>query len=161
MPSRRKRKRERQLAEATASNPKRRGGWGEGYPVAPRDLLLVRQAIREVWDIPPDVCDAVVNDVYAVASSAEKPRRLLAAVRVFIDMERENERNELAARGLGHLLGGRGSVLRQVRSCGAIPAPTLTPPQPSPEPVLYMCLAAYTAAWVRRCSPSLASSAET
>lgn len=63
MPSRRKRKRERRKAEATAQRPKVRGDWGECAPLSRGELLLVRHAIRERWPVPPEVRQAIVDGV--------------------------------------------------------------------------------------------------
>jgi hypothetical protein len=85
MSSRKKRKRDRRRAEATAQGPILRGGWGRGSEIRPRDLLLIRQAIREGWETPPDVGAAIIRDVVSSALDAKKPRLSLAAVRVCID----------------------------------------------------------------------------
>lgn len=97
MASRRKRKRKRRNAEATAaSTHNHRGGWGQGLPVAAADMLMVRQAIREGWSVPPEVKSAVVSDLSLIAleEGAER-RRVVAAVRVLLAMAKSNRRLEL------------------------------------------------------------------
>lgn len=86
MPSRKKRKRYCRRAEATAEAPILQGGWGRGSEIRPRDLLLIRQAIREGWDTPPAVAAAIIRQVVSSALAAQKPRLSLAAVRVCIDV---------------------------------------------------------------------------
>jgi hypothetical protein len=85
MPSRKKRKRDRRRAEATAEAPVLRGGWGKSSEIRPGDLLLIRQAIREGWDTPPDAAAAIINDVVGAAVESKKPRLTIAACRVVID----------------------------------------------------------------------------
>jgi hypothetical protein len=53
-------------------------------------MLLVRRAIREGWDTPNDVREAVVNDVMAVGHATGNPRRYCSAVRVLLAMEKNN-----------------------------------------------------------------------
>jgi hypothetical protein len=87
MPSRKKRKRDRRRAEATAEAPVLRGGWGRGSEIRPADLLLIRQSVREGWDIPFAQAKSLINDVVVSASKAtDKPRLQIAAVRVVIDV---------------------------------------------------------------------------
>lgn len=118
--SRRKRKRERrrQLAEATANSPKRSGGWGQGLELFPRDLLLLRRAVREGWATPIDVAHAAVNDVVQLGLSHPKPRYRIAAVRVLVSMAAANQRAELAdARALANRrLRGNGRTCTPVES---------------------------------------------
>ena len=97
MASRRKRKRKRRNAEATAaSTHNRRGGWGQGLPVAAADMLLVRQAIREGWPVAPEVRSAVVSDISLIAreEGAER-RRVVAAIRVLLAAAKSNRKLEL------------------------------------------------------------------
>lgn len=91
MPSRKKRKRDRRRAEATAQGPGLLGGWGKGSDLRPGDLLLIRRAVREGWATPPAVCDAIIRDVVASALHVQKPRLTLAAVRVVIDMVKDQQ----------------------------------------------------------------------
>ena len=91
MPSRKKRKRDRRRAEATAEAPVLKGGWGKGSDLRPGDLLLIRRAVREGWPTPPAVCDAIIRDVVTAALEAEKPRLTLAAVRVCIDVVKDQQ----------------------------------------------------------------------
>ncbi|WP_428305572.1 hypothetical protein [Lacipirellula sp.] len=87
MPSRKKRKRDRRRAEATAEAPAVRGGWGRGSEIRPADLLLIRQAVREGWLVPQARAEALINDVVVSASKADdKPRLQIVAVRVVIDI---------------------------------------------------------------------------
>jgi hypothetical protein len=78
-------------SEATAAAPVLRGGWGRGSEVQPSDLLLIRKAVREDWDTPPEVCAAIIKDVVTSVLKSQKPRLTLAAVRVCIDMVKANQ----------------------------------------------------------------------
>ena len=91
MPSRKKRKRDRRRAEATATAHVLKGGWGKSSDLRPGDLLLVRQAIREGWNTPKPVCDAIIRDVVIAALDAQKPRLTLAAIRTAIDMVKDQQ----------------------------------------------------------------------
>ncbi len=90
MPSRKKRKRDRRRAEATATAPVLLGGWGKDSDLRPGDLLLIRQAIREGWDVSPPVRDAIVREIIPVAIDTIRPRLTLGAIRVVIDMVKDN-----------------------------------------------------------------------
>ena len=88
MSSRRKRKRERHKAEATANllNPQR--DWGESTKA---DLLLIRQAIREDWPVPDDVRRAIIEELFQeVDTDSSDVRRFLAVARVFLAMVKAN-----------------------------------------------------------------------
>ena len=85
MPSRKKRRRDRRRAEATAKSPILRGGWGRSSEVRPRDLLLIRQAIREGWPTSPEVGAAIIDQVVRSALRAKDARLSIAACRVLID----------------------------------------------------------------------------
>jgi hypothetical protein len=86
MPSRKKRKRDRRRAEATAEAPVLRGGWGRGSEIRPADLLLIRQAVREGWETDPDKGAAIIQDVVVSAMESQEARLTIAAVRVLIDV---------------------------------------------------------------------------
>ncbi|QDS99950.1 hypothetical protein [Adhaeretor mobilis] len=97
MPSRKKRKRDRRRAEATASSSRTHGGWGNGLPVDRGDLLLVRRAIRYGWPVPPEVRQAVVDDLCASFDKCNEDDRFAMAVcRTVIAMEGENQALEHA-----------------------------------------------------------------
>ncbi len=88
MSSRRKRKRERRIAEATANLLNPQGGWGESTKA---DLLLIRQAIREDWPVPDDVRRAIIEELFQeVDTDCSDVRRFLAIVRVFLAMVKAN-----------------------------------------------------------------------
>jgi hypothetical protein len=94
MPSRKQRKRyRRDMAEATACGLQSAGGWGGGVPIRRSDLLLIRQAIREGWDVPQKSRDDIVRDVTDILEDpASRPRMLNAAVWAVLAMEGENAR---------------------------------------------------------------------
>jgi hypothetical protein len=58
---------------------------------------MLRQAIRENWPAPLPVCAAALRDVVDVALTSDNPRRMVAAVRVVIAMEADNQKHQLAA----------------------------------------------------------------
>jgi hypothetical protein len=91
MPSRKKRKRDRRRAEATAQGPILRGGWGRGSEIRPRDLLLIRQAIREGWETPPEVGAAIIDQVVTSALESKDARLTIAACRVLIDAMKDSQ----------------------------------------------------------------------
>ena len=67
MPSRRRRKRyQRETAEATARTPGFCRGWGRGAPIRYRDVAMVRRAIREGWQTPEAVQQRALNDLLDV-----------------------------------------------------------------------------------------------
>ena len=79
------------MAEATALGSRIAGGWGRGAPVRPADLLFVRQAIREDWDVPQGVRGAVVRDVTALLDDpATRARMLNATTWALLAMEQDN-----------------------------------------------------------------------
>lgn len=86
MSSRKKRKRDRRRAEATAEAPVLRGGWGKGSEIRPRDLLLIHRAVREGWETDPDIGAAIIRDVVVSAMESQEPRLINGAVRVAIDV---------------------------------------------------------------------------
>jgi len=89
--SRRKRKRERRIAEATANFLNSQGGWGQGTPTTNADLLLIRQAIREDWPVPDDVRRAIIEELFQeVDTDCSDVRRFLAIVRVILAMVKAN-----------------------------------------------------------------------
>ena len=91
MPSRRKRKRERRKAEATAHCPGTCGGWGGGLPTTLDDLVLLRRAINEDWPVPPNVRRAIVDELAGEISSLGV-RRAFSVIRTFLTMDRANLR---------------------------------------------------------------------
>ena len=69
------------------------GGWGRGAPIRRGDWLLVRQPIREGWDVPDAVREQVPALACRVARDPEaKPQDLLAAVRALLAMDGDNLR---------------------------------------------------------------------
>ena len=93
MPSRRKRKRERQKVEATASSPGTCGGWGGGVPTKLADLVLLRQAINEDWPVSSRVRQAIIDEFTAEIDTPDV-RRSLSVARSFLTMESANIRAE-------------------------------------------------------------------
>ena len=93
MPSRRKRKRERRKAEATARCPGTLGGWGQGLPTSLADLVLLRRAINENWPVPENVRRAIIGELESEIGHSDG-RRSLSIARSFIDMEGANIRAE-------------------------------------------------------------------
>ncbi len=86
--SRRKRKRDRRKAEATANLLNPQGGWGESTKA---DLLLIRQAIREDWPVPDDVRRAIIDELFQeVDTDCSDVRRFIAIVRVILAMAKAN-----------------------------------------------------------------------
>lgn len=71
--------------------PVLKGGWGKSSDLRPGDLLLIRRAVREGWDTPKPVCDAIIRDVVVAALDAQKPRLTLAAIRTAIDMVKDQQ----------------------------------------------------------------------
>jgi hypothetical protein len=104
MSSRRKRKRKRQLAEATVQTPKTRGGWGHGAPTTLTDLVCLRRAIREGWPVSADIRQAILDELCDDMlpsidgdSGSGSVRRLLSCVRSVIEMGSVNQAVEHAA----------------------------------------------------------------
>lgn len=91
MPSRRKRKRQRRNAEATANCPETRGGWGQGLPTTLSDLVLLRRAINEDWPVPANVQRAIVGELETEINSPDV-RRSISVVRTFLAMQDANIR---------------------------------------------------------------------
>lgn len=92
MPSRRKRKRERRKAEATAGCPKPLGGWGPGAPVSGPDLLLLRTAIRQGWPVSQAVREQILNRLLPELETASA-RRVNDLARTFLEMDAANRRD--------------------------------------------------------------------
>ncbi len=92
MPSRKKRKRDRRRAEATAAVPVLKGDWGAESKRPRGDMLLIRKAIRGGWDVPQAVRDAIVDDVIPAALESIRPRLTLSAVRAVIEMVEADRR---------------------------------------------------------------------
>ena len=91
MSSRRKRKRERRTAEATAKAPGTCAGWGQDTPTTNADLLLIRQAIREDWPVPEDVRRAIIEELFQeVDTDSSDVLRFVAIVRVILAMVKDN-----------------------------------------------------------------------
>jgi len=93
MPSRRKRKRVRRQAEATARSPGTCGGWGNGLPTTLADLVMLRRAINEDWPVPANVRHAIVDELGGDIETSEV-RRALSVFRSFLVMESANIRAE-------------------------------------------------------------------
>ena len=93
MPSRRKRKRERRNAEATANSPNTLGGWGDSLPTMLADLVMLRRAVNEDWPVPANVRQAVIDELKDELETSD-PRRVLSAVRLVLAMESANVRAE-------------------------------------------------------------------
>lgn len=91
MPSRKKRKRDRRRAEATAQTPKTQGGQGVGLPTSRGDLVLLQQAINEDWPVPDKVRQTIVGKLGDEIDSSNV-RRFMAVTRVFLAMTRANLR---------------------------------------------------------------------
>jgi hypothetical protein len=86
------------MLEASEQQPKFCGGWGQNSDLRPADLLLVRKAIREGWDVPQETRDAVVADVERmIRENRWNGRRWCAVARCIIEMERDNQRVQFAA----------------------------------------------------------------
>ena len=79
MPSRKKRKRDRRQAEATAQAPKTQGG----LPTSRGDLVLLQQAINEDWPVPRNVRGAIATELSDEIDSPDV-RRFLAVTKVFL-----------------------------------------------------------------------------
>jgi len=72
------------------NGPNFKRGWGKDSDLLPGDLLLILQSVREGWNTPKPVCDAIIREVVVAALDAQKPRLTLAAVRCAIDMVKDN-----------------------------------------------------------------------
>ncbi len=90
MTSRKKRKRDRRRAEATAdsSTPKLIGGWGPHTDLVPGDLMLIRQADREEWSTDPLKLRKIYQELATMAIEDDTDARILVPiVRLLIDAE--------------------------------------------------------------------------
>lgn len=91
MPSRKKRKRYRRMAEATASTPKSCGGWGCGAPTTLQDLVWLRRAVNQDWPVSEAVRSAIVRELMADFEN-KPPRESLSICRTVIAMGLANLR---------------------------------------------------------------------
>jgi len=65
--------------------------WGNGAPVTRSDLQLLRKAIREGWDIPPDVLVDVLTTLRGIVNDGNASDRLInGAVKTLILMDQMN-----------------------------------------------------------------------
>jgi hypothetical protein len=96
MPSRKKRKRDRLRAEATAKAPETLGGWGGELSTTLADLVWLRRAIRENWPVPQAVRQSIVDELFAEVK-ALNGRYLNSVVRTALAMEDANIQAETAA----------------------------------------------------------------
>lgn len=81
------------VADATALPPETRGGWGRGAPITQSDLLLLRQAISEDWDVSDTVRAAIVNRLASEVQS-QSHRRARSVFKTVLAMELANMRTE-------------------------------------------------------------------
>jgi hypothetical protein len=106
--NRRRRKRLRcraksRTAEATGETsprPARRvfGAWRPQYGHLDRhDLVLVRKACRGDWDVPKSVRRAITSQVFELSIGSPSIWLRLSACQTFIEMDRQNQRQEEAA----------------------------------------------------------------
>jgi len=85
--SRRKRKRDRRRAEATARVPFWQGVSGGDAPeLSLADLALIRQAAAQGWDVPAHQHQPIVEAVFAGLTPEAAPRRSVAIVRTALAM---------------------------------------------------------------------------
>jgi len=64
------------------------GSWGNGAPVARSDLQLLRRAMREGWDIPPNVIANVLETLRGILNDCDASDRLInSAVKTLILMD--------------------------------------------------------------------------
>ena len=89
MLSRRKRKRLRRKAEATANGPETQGGWGPGAPVSRSDLALLRTAVRERWPVSAEIRSEILNRLFAELESLDV-RMTLAVAKTLVAMDAAN-----------------------------------------------------------------------
>ncbi len=79
------------MAEATAIAPETRGGWGNGLPTRLSDLVLLRQAIKEDWDVSAAVRTSILRELSAAIESNDE-RMICSVFRSFLAMENANIR---------------------------------------------------------------------
>ncbi len=82
------------MAKAAANNPGSAGGWGQGSPISRGDLLLVRKAIREGWDVPEATRDQIclrLHELLARDYGDVEPRTWIAVCRVILAMVGNNQ----------------------------------------------------------------------
>jgi len=89
--TRRERRYRRRLAKAVAIEPAKLGGWGKDSIIGRGDWLLIRQAIRERWDVPAATRKAVCDRIGDLLDNAET-RMLTAIARAALAMEDDNLR---------------------------------------------------------------------
>jgi hypothetical protein len=115
MSSRRKRKRDRQHAEATAVAPRTCGGWGQGVPTSLKDLVWLRRAIKEGWPVRQEIRDAIVDELVgdlrldlSDEEAGDFGRDAISRVRCIVAMEGVNQEIDLdEAAAEGRLRGRR------------------------------------------------------
>ena len=95
MASRRRRKRERRLAEANANAPRCPGGWGRDASLSLSDLILLRQAINQNWPVPSETRAAIVAKLSEELNTAS-PRRFLSIAASLAAMDAANIRMAVA-----------------------------------------------------------------
>jgi hypothetical protein len=94
MPYRTRRERRyRRKAKAAAAKPQSAGGWGQGSDIRPGDLLLIRKAIREGWDVPAATRYTIAVRMYELFEVADV-RMSLAIVRTILAMAADNQATE-------------------------------------------------------------------
>lgn len=88
---RRRRNRHFRQPKALAHEPAA-GGWGQGAPIYRRDLLLVRQSIREGWPTSPEVRKLVARDVVNLTLATDSTKMAIAGFRAILAMMKDNLR---------------------------------------------------------------------
>lgn len=83
MASRRKRKRVRRAAEATARPPQTLWGWGEDAQALRSELALGRQAFNQSWDLPLPLGRAIVATAVRELDSPDQRIAMSALRTVF------------------------------------------------------------------------------
>ena len=104
MPSRKKRKRDRRKAEATAKQNlpgKSLGGWGNGLPTSLSDLALLRTAIRQDWPISASVQADIIRELQGeakaiISNGSPNLRRYVAFMRVLLAKAEAEQRADRA-----------------------------------------------------------------
>ena len=89
MTSRRMRKRQRRKAEATVHSPGTCGGWGGNAPTTQADLVILRRAIKQGWPVPPNVRQAIFEELIDEVDSSD-PRRATSVAMTFLAMSNAN-----------------------------------------------------------------------